>query len=79
MKTLLALWSSQQPSLLATEQGRRRLVSLLKNLTEGTHLYPSLSELRLLDLYVSGELSVEELIVSLGPPEYVTPRFPPRA
>ncbi|TGE08133.1 hypothetical protein [Hymenobacter fodinae] len=70
MKNLLALWSSQQPDLLTTEQGRRRLVTLLLNLTEGTHLYPSPCELRLLDLYACGDISVEELLTSLGPPEF---------
>ncbi|TGD82748.1 hypothetical protein [Hymenobacter wooponensis] len=72
MKDLLSLWSSQQPALLTTEQGRRRLLTLLLTLTEGTHLYPTPCELRLFELYALGEIPVEELVASLGPPEFVT-------
>jgi hypothetical protein len=51
-------------------------MALLLNLTEGTHLFPSPCELRLLELYVRGEIPMQELLVSLGPPEFTSP-FPP--
>lgn len=58
-------------SILATEDGRRRALVLVLTLTEGTRLEPLAYERELLDRFVWGELTLDEvearLHLHLGP------------
>lgn len=53
-------------SLLATEDGRRRALAAVLTLTEDTRLAPSAYERELLDRFVRGELTLEQLEAHLG-------------
>jgi hypothetical protein len=46
---------------LATEQGRLRLVKAVIAFTEGTALYPASYERQLLDQFVRGQLTIDEV------------------
>jgi hypothetical protein len=52
-------------SLLNTEQGRRRAVRFALTITRDTPLAPRLHEQRLLDQFVRGELSIDEVLANL--------------
>jgi hypothetical protein len=47
---------------MQTEQERRKLVTWAIHMTEGTHLQPGHYERHLLEQYVSGAFSIEEVI-----------------
>ncbi|WP_426061491.1 hypothetical protein [Hymenobacter sp. B1770] len=53
-------------SLLATENGRRRALAAVLTLTENTHFAPSVYERELLDRFVWGELTLDQVEVRLG-------------
>lgn len=48
-------------SLLSTEDGRRRLLAAALTLTENTRLAPSAYERELLDRFVWGELTLDQV------------------
>jgi len=48
-------------SILATQQGRQRLVRAVLSFTEGTPLYPASYEQLLLDQFVQGWLTIDEV------------------
>ena len=54
--------NQSSPSLLETEQGRQRLVTAALKLTENTALAPREYERMLLDQFVHGELTIDEVI-----------------
>ncbi|WP_046243459.1 hypothetical protein [Hymenobacter terrenus] len=54
-----------EPSLLNTEQGRRRILDVILNITKGTALEPQLYEQVLLDQFVRGELTDEHVLILL--------------
>ena len=52
----------QSSSALTTEQGRRRLVAAALNLTQNTPLQPREYERMLLDQFVRGTLTLDQVI-----------------
>ena len=61
-------------SILATEEGRRRVLAAVLTLTDNTRLAPSRYERELLDRFVWGELTLDEVVVRLdGPLPVITP------
>ncbi len=52
------------------ERKRRRLVNLVIGLSQDTSLYPTPYELQLLDYYVCGQLTIDQVLDYLN-----TPRF----
>ncbi|WP_426058453.1 hypothetical protein [Hymenobacter sp. B1770] len=56
---------SQESPLLSTEHGRRRAVRFALALTHNTHLAPQRFEEELLDQFVRGELSIEQVLTHL--------------
>jgi hypothetical protein len=56
---------SQQTSPLTTEQGRRRAVTVALTLTENTHLAPKHYERMLLEQFVRGELTIDQVVAKL--------------
>lgn len=48
--------------LLTTQSGRQRLLRLALNLTEGTSAAPQAAERKLLEQFVQGELSIDQVI-----------------
>jgi len=65
MKTPLSIWMNEHASVLGTEQGRRRAVLLALSLSENTPLAPHPYEQLLLEQFVRGELSLEQVIRDL--------------
>ncbi|HEX8424694.1 hypothetical protein [Hymenobacter sp.] len=58
-------------ALLATVQGRQRLVMTALNLTRDTALAPIPSELHLLEQFVRGNLTLDQIVACLEEaPEY---------
>jgi hypothetical protein len=51
--------------VLATEQGRQRLVTAALKLTENTALAPKDYERTLLEQFVRGEMTIDEVIARL--------------
>ena len=64
MKSSLQEWQNRQQLLQQSEQ-RHRVAFFVYQLTEGTRYVPSLPERELLEQYVRGELSQEELLTRL--------------
>ena len=58
------------PPALTAELGRKRLVTLILNLTEGTLLELNSKERTLLEKYVRGEVTLDEMLACLPPPEF---------
>ena len=56
---------NQQASLLSTEHSRRRAVTLTLKLTENTPLAPKHYERMLLDQFIRGELTIDEVVARL--------------
>jgi len=52
-------------SLLDTEPGRQRLVTVALNITQGTALAPEAYERMLLDQFVRGVLTLDEVLARL--------------
>jgi hypothetical protein len=65
MKTSRSAQMVQQAPPLATEQARRRAVKLVLRLTENTALAPQYYERMLLDQFIIGELTIDEVIARL--------------
>lgn len=65
MKTPLAAWMSEHATVLRTEQARRRAVLLALSLSENTPLAPQPYEQMLLERFICGELSLDQVIVQL--------------
>lgn len=65
MNKPLVRWIRQQQLLLAPPQDRRRLLAFAQTLTFGTRLTPTPAEQRVLDQFVRGELSYEQLLACL--------------
>jgi hypothetical protein len=61
-------WRKESRALLATEQGRQCLVTAALQLTEGTTLAPGAYEQLLLGQFVSGELTIDQVVESLEAP-----------
>ena len=55
----------QRCAVLATEQGRQRLVTAALKLTENTALAPKDYERTLLEQFVRGEMTIDEVIARL--------------
>lgn len=55
----------QQPTLTSTEQGRRRLVTVALNIVKGTALEPKEYERMLLEQFVHGNLTIDQVIQRL--------------
>ncbi len=70
MPTSLAHWLRQQSALLATEAGRRRLVDGAVNLTLHTRLAPPPYERMLLDQFVRGTLTIDQVLALLDAQEH---------
>ncbi len=60
-----SLLLNQQASLLDTEHGRQRLVTAALNIVHGTRLMPQEYERMLLDQFVRGNLTLDEVIARL--------------
>jgi len=60
---------SPQASPLDTESGRQRLVTVALNLTRGTALAPEAYEQMLLDQFVRGVLTLDEVLTRLNEQE----------
>ncbi|MDB5235350.1 MAG: hypothetical protein JWR44_2343 [Hymenobacter sp.] len=56
---------SPETSILSSELGRQRLVAGVLTFTENTPLAPSARELALLDSFVHGELTIDEVVARL--------------
>jgi hypothetical protein len=65
MTTTLAHWLRQQQSLLTTPQDRRRVLAFAQPLTHGTQLTPTPAEQHLLEQFVRGDLSLDQLLTAL--------------
>ncbi len=66
MPASLARWLHQQSALPATEAGRRRVVDGALNLTRGTPLAPPPYERMLLDQFVRGNLTIDQVLAHLA-------------
>jgi len=65
MTNTLAHWLRQQQPLLTTPQDRRRVLAFAQTLTHGARLTPSPAEQHLLEQFVRGEFSLDQLLASL--------------
>lgn len=65
MNNSLAHWINQQRALLSTPEERGRLLAFAQALTHGTRLTPTPAERQLLDQFVGGDLTLEQLLSSL--------------
>ncbi len=59
----------QPPSLLATVQGRQHAVTAALRFTEGTALAPSEREMLLLERFVHGDLTLDQVLNCLEKPD----------
>jgi hypothetical protein len=57
--------TSKQAQLLSTPQHRQRLVTAALDFVKGTPLFPSVYEHHLLEQFVQGSLTIEQVIVRL--------------
>jgi len=65
MTNTLTYWLSQHRSLLTTSQDRRRVLAFAQTLTHGARLTPTPAQQHLLEEFVRGKLSLDQLLVSL--------------
>ena len=65
MKAPLSTWMNQHAAVLGTEHGRRRAVLLALSLSENTPLAPQTYERLLLEQFIQGELTLDEVITQL--------------
>ena len=70
MKASLSQHLRQHASPLDTESGRQRLVTAALNLTQGTALAPKAYERMLLDHFVRGILTLDEVLARLAAQEH---------
>jgi len=70
MKPSLSLHLSQKEALLDTVHGRQRLVTAALHLVEGTRLMPKQYERMLLDQFVRGNLTIDQVIARLEVQEH---------
>lgn len=70
MKPSLSLSLKRPNALLADEQGRRRLVTVALNIAQGTPLAPKQYERMLLDQFVRGALTLDEVAALLEKQEH---------
>lgn len=70
MKATLSLQMHHQVSLLDNEHGRQRLVTVALNIAQGTALMPKPYERQLLDQFVRGVLTLDEMIAYLDAQEH---------
>jgi hypothetical protein len=70
MKPSLSQYLHQQISSLDTEHGRQRLVTIALNIAHGTALMPKAYERMLLDQFVRGNLTLDEVIARLEGQEH---------
>lgn len=70
MKPSLSLYLHQQSSPLNTEHGRQRMVTVALNIACGTYLMPKAYERRLLDQFVRGNLTLDEVTARLEAQEH---------
>ncbi|AMR25453.1 hypothetical protein A0257_22435 (plasmid) [Hymenobacter psoromatis] len=70
MKPSLSLHLNQQCSWPNTEHGRKRLVTVALNITQGTRLMPKPYEQMLLDQFVRGNLTLDEVLAHLDAQEH---------
>lgn len=70
MKSSVSFHLNQQASWLNTEHGRQRLVTVALNIAHGTPLMPKAYERMLLDQFVRGNLTLEEVIARLDAQEH---------
>jgi len=54
-----------QASSLATEQSRQRLVEAVISFTQGTSIFPEPYERQLLDQFVRGRMTIDEVVYYL--------------
>jgi len=54
-----------QPASLATEQSRQRLVEAVISFTQGTSIFPEPYERQLLDQFVRGRMTIDEVVYYL--------------
>jgi hypothetical protein len=55
----------QDTSILASERGRQRLLTAALRITENTSIAPNDYERRLLDQFVEGQLTIDEVVAQL--------------
>ncbi len=65
MKDALSVHVAPQASLLATEHGRQHLVTVTRRIAQGTRLMLKAYERTLLDQFVRGNLTLDEVITRL--------------
>lgn len=70
MKASLSQHLRQHSSPLDTEPGRQRLVTAALNLTQGTTLAPKAYKRMLLDHFVRGTLTLDEVLARLDAQEH---------
>jgi len=70
MKVSLSVHLAPQASLVATEQGRQRLVTVALRIAHGTPLMPKAYERMLLDQFVRGNLTLGEVLARLEAQEH---------
>ena len=65
METPLSTWMNQHAAVLGTETVRRRAVLMALSLSENTPLAPQIYERLLLEQFIQGELTLDEVITQL--------------
>nr|WP_311182574.1 hypothetical protein [Hymenobacter volaticus] len=65
MTNSLAYWLRQQRPLLTRTQDRRRVLAFAQTLTHGARLMPTPAEQHLLEQFVHGKLSLDQLLLAL--------------
>ena len=70
MKLSLSSTLPPSASLLDTEHGRQRLVTVALRVAEGTRLMPKQYERMLLDQFVRGNLTLDEVVARLEVQEH---------
>jgi hypothetical protein len=57
--------TTRHPGALESEEGRRRLVASILTLTENTRLAPDTYEQELLEQFVRGEMTIDDVLSRL--------------
>lgn len=65
METPLSSWMNKHSVVLGTEQGRRRAVLVALSLSENTPLAPHPYERLLLEQFIRGELTLDQVLTQL--------------
>ena len=70
MYASLSRWLSHQPAAVATATDREALLAQGLDLVRGTARVPAARERALLDRFVRGQLTIDQVLVQLEAPEF---------